>query len=72
MRAYTTRQGDMWDYIAYLLYPAVGREMCMGALLEANEEHRETVIFSAGVTLRAPDIDVPAASSLPPWKKMRS
>ncbi|MDR1471573.1 MAG: tail protein X [Synergistaceae bacterium] len=69
MRTYTTRQGDAWDYIAYLLYPRVGREMCMGKLLEANEEHREVVIFGAGATLNVPDIEIPIAPKLPPWKR---
>jgi phage tail protein X len=69
MKTYRTQQGDTWDLIAYRLYPKVGREMCMGRLLEANEEHREAVIFGAGIVLEVPEIDIPVASNLPPWKK---
>jgi phage tail protein X len=72
MRAYRTIQGDQWDMIAYRLYPDAGRELCMGKLLEANEEHRETVIFKAGVTLTVPEIDIPVADNLPPWKRKRA
>ena len=71
MRTYRTQQGDMWDLIAYRMYSNVGREMCMGALLGVNEEHRETVIFGAGVELAVPDIDAPETLNLPPWKKQR-
>jgi phage tail protein X len=69
MAVYKTQQGDTWDLIAYRLYPKVGREMCMERLLEANEAHRETVIFGAGVTLSVPEIEIPAANNLPPWKR---
>ena len=72
METYRTRQGDMWDSIAYSLYPGVGREMCMSKLLEANEAHRETVIFSAGTELAVPEIGIPAVENLPPWKKHRA
>lgn len=72
MRAYRTVQGDMWDLIAYRMYPNVGREMCISRLLEANEKHRETVIFGAGVELSVPDIDAPVTLNLPPWKNQRA
>jgi hypothetical protein len=44
----------------------------MSRLLEANERHRETVIFGAGVELSVPDIDAPVTLNLPPWKKQRA
>jgi phage tail protein X len=69
MRTYKTKQGDTWDLIAYRLYPKVGREMCMSVLLQANLTHREVVIFSAGIELTVPDIDIPVVSNLPPWKR---
>ena len=72
MRTYRTIQGDQWDMISYRLYPNVGRELCMGRLLEANEEWRETVIFPAGITLAVPEIDIPAADNLPPWKRKQA
>ncbi len=69
MRFYRTQHGDQWDMIAFRHYPNVGREMCMAVLLEANQEHRETVIFPAGVTLQIPDVEIPAVQRLPPWKR---
>lgn len=66
-KAYITTQGDMWDLIAYT---QMGNEKYMHLLIEANPQYRETVIFSANVTLTIPD--VPAAqtvSNLPPWKR---
>ncbi|GHV50436.1 hypothetical protein FACS1894216_02640 [Synergistales bacterium] len=69
MRTYRTKQGDQWDMIAYNMYPNVGRELCMPALLSANDERRETVIFPAGIELKVPGIDAPAAANLPPWKR---
>ncbi|MDR1510839.1 MAG: tail protein X [Synergistaceae bacterium] len=71
MKTYRTQQGDMWDLIAYRMYPNVGREMCMSRLLEANEKYRETAVFGAGIELAVPDIDIPATENLPPWKKNR-
>ena len=72
MRTYRTKQGDMWDDIAYRLYPKVGKEMCMAVLLEANQEYRSVVVFSAGTMLVIPEIEVPLISNLPPWKRHKA
>lgn len=69
MRTYRTVQGDTWDIIALRMYPKLGGEKLMDRLLEANPEHRSTVIFSADLLLQIPDVDIPVVSSLPPWKK---
>lgn len=69
MRTYRTVQGDTWDIIALRMYPKLGGEKLMDRLLEANLEHRSTVIFSADLLLQIPDVDIPVVSSLPPWKK---
>lgn len=69
MRTYRTVQGDTWDIIALRMYPKLGGEKLMDRLLEANSEHRSTVIFSADLLLQIPDVDIPVVSSLPPWKK---
>jgi phage tail protein X len=67
MRTYITVQGDMWDLIAY---KELGSEQFMTALIEANPEHRETVIFPANVQLVIPDVDTTQTpSTLPPWKR---
>lgn len=63
---YKTKQGDTWDLIAY---QTVGSELHMIELLEANPQHKETVIFSAGVVLNIPTIRTPEPDTLPPWKR---
>ncbi len=67
MTNYVTIQGDMWDLIAYKVY---GNEKYINLLLEANEEHRETAIFSSGVTIICPDVTIDSSTSiLPPWRQ---
>ncbi|MGI6436412.1 MAG: tail protein X [Syntrophomonadaceae bacterium] len=63
---YSTQQGDTWDLVALR---TLGSEKYMTVLMEANNKHRETVIFSAGVKLVIPDIDTPIPATLPPWKR---
>jgi Phage Tail Protein X. len=65
---YTTSLGDEWDAIAYRMYGTRG-EMLMHLLLEANPDHRETVIFGSGVELTIPDApNAPVALSAP-WMR---
>jgi phage tail protein X len=66
---YRTVQGDTWDIIALKMYPNLGGEKLMHTLIEANPEHRETVIFEANIVLEIPTVDIPVVSSLPPWKR---
>lgn len=67
MTNYTTIQGDMWDLIAYKVY---GNERYINLLLEANQKHRNTAIFSAGVVLTCPDIHADYLPEfLPPWRR---
>lgn len=67
MTNYVTIQGDMWDLIAYKVY---GNEKYINLLLEANEEYRETAIFSSGVTIICPDVTIDSSTSiLPPWRQ---
>ena len=66
---YRTIQGDTWDIIALKTYPNLGGEKLMPTLIEANPEHRETVIFEANIVLEIPTVDIPVVSSLPPWKR---
>jgi phage tail protein X len=63
---YVTRAGDTWDAIAYR---ALGSEMHLDLMLDANPEQNYVAAFDAGVVLTVPD--VPAAdlaASLPPWR----
>lgn len=66
-RVYRTLQGDTWDGIAVKVY---GDEKYMNALLEANQVHRERIIFPANVILSLPNVATQATSILPPWKKV--
>ncbi|AIF51260.1 tail protein X [Pelosinus sp. UFO1] len=64
---YTTKQGDMWDAIAYKVY---GSEHQMHVLMDANPVYIPTVIFPAGVILVVPDIATSQPQNLPPWKRV--
>ena len=68
MGKYITTQGDTWDLIAK---KALGSEYYMTNLIDANPDHRETVIFPANALLVIPDVVTSQASSLPPWKRSR-
>lgn len=48
MSTYTTRQGDMWDEIAFRVY---GSTAHTGKLVKANLNYAETYIFPAGIVL---------------------
>lgn len=68
-KTYTTIQGDMWDTVAY---KTLGSAAHTDKLIDANTRHRHYFIFTAGVELVIPGVDVlPAAVNLPPWKRVR-
>ena len=63
---YATKQGDTWDIVSYRAY---GDEGYVGALITANPEHVNTVVFPAGVALNVPVIETtPVGTNLPPWR----
>lgn len=62
---YTTKSSDTWDAIAKAVY---GSEYHADLLMEANREHIETFVFSAGVTLNTPALPEERDGQLPPWK----
>lgn len=64
-KLYTTKQGDTWDDIAYQLY---GDEKGMTALIEANENYRDYVIFPAGLVLKVPNYEKITEKTTPPWR----
>lgn len=66
MSKYTTVSGDMWDMIALKL---MGSESYTSNLIEANPEHINTVVFSAGIELVIPEIKTAKLNSLPAWKR---
>lgn len=65
-RKYITRQGDMWDSIAF---HECGSEYAIKELLKANPKHIHTLVFSKGVELVIPDIQTKRKSVLPPWRR---
>lgn len=65
---YETKQGDMWDYIAWQVY---GNEKLIGNLLNAEENRTimNTYIFSAGVRVWCPEVlEQPDTTEMPPWR----
>lgn len=65
-RTYTTISGDVWDMIAK---EQLGGERYTSLLMQANPEHLNTVVFSAGVSLVLPEVTTPISESLPPWRR---
>ena len=65
-KTYTTVQGDVWDAIARKQY---GTEKAMNVLLEANQDYKDTVVFSAGIVLTLPEYTAPSPDALPPWRR---
>ena len=64
---YTTRSGDTWDVIALR---ALGSELYLDVMIQANPTHRFTCAFAAGVVLDVPAAPDPARpASLPPWRR---
>ncbi len=63
---YTTRQGDMWDMIAWRVY---GNEMMADVLMKANPAHLGTLVFSGGVELKCPEVNASNSISLPAWRQ---
>lgn len=65
MGTYTTKSGDTWDGIAKEVY---GDEYRADVLMEANRQHIETFVFSAGVELFTPELEEEADGTQPVWK----
>lgn len=65
---YTTVQGDMWDLISYKVY---GDVRFMDVLIAANPDYNKVLVFSDGVVLDVPEVELSVVSdNLPPWKKI--
>lgn len=65
---YTTKAGDMWDYIAWKVY---GDEMKITVLMNAPENAKllRTTIFSDGEQVWCPEIEEETdEEELPPWR----
>ena len=66
MITYTTIQGDAWDGIAYKLYSDEGQ---MKALIEANLDYADILIFPSGVELSCPDLEYLMEGDVPFWRE---
>jgi hypothetical protein len=65
--SYTTQSGDTWAVIAHR---ALGSDLYMHLMIDANPEHNFVARFEAGVVLNVPEL--PAATlkaGLPPWRR---
>ncbi|MNO15523.1 hypothetical protein D3C76_51890 [compost metagenome] len=69
MTTYRTIQGDTWDGIAYKL---TGNSDFVTRLMTANIAYINTVIFSAGVELVVPEVEIKSSDVLPPWRREES
>lgn len=66
-RTYTTKQGDMWDSIAY---SQLGDVAYTDKLMNLNPNYLNYYIFPAGITLTLPDVVEEISDTLPPWKQV--
>lgn len=66
MKTYTTKQGDMWDLIAY---QELGDEKHTEALLLENLTYWSYLTFPAGIVLKLPEVEQNIPASVPPWKR---
>ena len=64
----TTIQGQAWDQAALKHY---GSEKQMGALLPANADEIDALLFEGGVTHEIPEVEPLREKSLPPWERMK-
>lgn len=64
MKTYTTVSGDTWDKIAL---EQLGSEYLFPLLLEANQQYRDVLIFSSGVTLTIPEVELEEYEEIPEW-----
>ena len=64
----TTIQGQAWDQVSLERY---GSEKQMGALLPANADEIDALLFEGGVTLEIPEVEPLREKSLPPWERMK-
>lgn len=68
MKTYTTKQGDLWDGIAYT---QLGSVAYTDVLMRENANQLPYFTFPAGVILTIPEIDNYPESdedTTPPWK----
>jgi len=67
MNTYTTKQGDMWDSIAFT---QLGSDSYTDRLMDENRKYCDYYIFPAGIKLNLPDIEPDVSEFLPPWRRV--
>ena len=63
---YETVDGDTFDMIALAFY---GDESYSSEIMRTNPDYVQYIVLPAGIDLKIPIIEQPAASTLPPWKR---
>ena len=62
-----TVEGDTFDGLALQYY---NDEKLASAIIQANPDHCDTLIFEAGITLTIPAVStVTLPETLPPWRR---
>lgn len=64
MNTYITVSGDTFDKIAYVL---LGSEYLFPMILEENQKYRDVLVFSSGIVLNIPDVELDEYEDLPEW-----
>ncbi|MCM3567846.1 hypothetical protein [Neobacillus mesonae] len=64
MKTYTTVLGDTFDKIAL---ETLGSEYLFPLILAENQQYREVLMFSAGITLNIPEVEIDEYENLPEW-----
>jgi len=63
---YRTKQGDMWDYIAWKIY---GSEDYVNVLYDANPQYLKEFIFEDGIEITCPEINIEDdTADAPEWR----
>lgn len=62
-----TVEGETFDMLALKYY---NDEKLASAIIQANPDYCDTLIFGAGVSLKIPDVStVTIPETLPPWRR---
>ncbi len=66
-KTHITVRGDTFDVLALRYY---NDEKLAGAIIGANPDHCDVLIFDEGVALTIPDVSsVTPPETLPPWRR---
>lgn len=64
-KEYTTKNGDTWDSISYILF---SNSKAIDYLFFWNKQYSDYVIFPAGITLKYKNIKL-TDEDIPPWRR---